>query len=450
MRAIRRLSFIGLALAMPAALFVACGDSTTGDDGGAEEDSSTGRDARADTGSRDSGQDSSKADSSVADASKPDTSVADAGDGGADASDSGRDASDGSVVGDGGDAGDSSIDAGPGVSFMVLRVGAGATALSAASAPIFLEERRSGDGAIARTINLPVAADGANQPITIAGNSTTEGALSISGNGQFVTVAGYAAIPGVADVNETASAATNRVVARVNKLGAIDTTTRLDAAFTGVSVRAAVTDDGNTFWVSGENAAGSLGGVYYIPLATTGGLQILAAPQNMRSVGIFGGQLYGNTQSGAGGNTLRLFSIGANLPVTAGQTGTNLPGITNLNTTPNGFMMLDLDAAVAGLDTMYVADTRSIAGAAGGGVQKWTYNGTTWTLAATFKTGLTASPINVAAAKVGAEVHVVCTTLDNPAKLVRFLDNGGANPTGVTIATAGANTQFRGVAIAPL
>ncbi len=444
-----RLAFIALAVALPAALFVACSDSTDGEDSGVEEDASSARDARVDTGAKDSAtRDANTPDTSVPDANTPETSTTDAGDGGVDAGDGGVDASDGGV--DASDGGvDSSVDAGPGVKFMVVRVGAGATALSAASAPVFLEERSSSDGAIARTIPLPTAVDGANQPFALAGNSTTEGALTLSGNGQFVTLAGYAAIPGVADVNATASTATNRLVARVSKLAAIDTTTRIDAAFTGVSVRAAATDDGTTFWVSGENAAGALGGVYYLPLATTGGLQILAAPQNMRAVAIFGGQLYGDTQSGAGGTTLRLFSIGTNLPVTAGQTGTNLPGITNANTTPNGFMMLDLSAAVAGPDTLYVADTRSIAGTGAGGVQKWTSNGATWTLAATFKTGLTASPINVAAAKVGAAVHVVCTTLDNPAKLVRFVDDGGTNPTGVTLATAGTNTQFRGVAVAP-
>ena len=113
----------------------------------------------------------------------------------------------------------------------------------------------------------------------------------------------------------------------------------------------------------------------------------------------------------------------------------------------NGFVVLDLNAAVAGLDTMYVADTRSLA--AQGGVQKWTFDGANWSLAATFKTGLTGAPIQVAAAKVGSFTHVVATTLDNPAKLVRFVDDGGVNPTAVTLATAAANTQFRGVAVPP-
>lgn len=437
MRTLLRVSIAASALLFPSALFVACGDSGTG-----EEDAGTETDAtiqRVDAASKDAGRDTSVPDSSRPDSSRPDSSTPDASDGGGtDASDGGgTDASDGG----GGDAG-------AGATFMVVRIGTGGAAvLSAAAAPVFVEERQSSDGAVVRTIPLPVAVAGANQPFTLAGNSSTEGMLLTSANGQYVTLAGYGAIPDTAAVNGTDAAATNRVVARIDKNAAIDTSTRLDAAFSMVSVRAAATNDGTSYWVSGENGANTSGGVYYIANGTQGGTQILAAPQNMRGLGIFGGQLYGDTQSGAAGNMLRLFTIGMGLPTAAGQTGTNLPGITSTNTSPNGFVVLDLNAAVAGIDTMYVADTRSLA--AQGGVQKWTFDGATWTLATTFKTGLTGAPIHVAAAKVGSATHVVATTLDNPAKLVRFVDDGGANPTAVTLATAAANTQFRGVAVPP-
>jgi len=437
MRTLLRLSIAASALLFPSALFVACGDSS-----GGEDDASVDTDAtiqRVDAASKDAGRDTSTPDASRPDSSRPDSAVPDASDGG------GTDASDGG----GADASDGGGgDAGAGATFMVVRIGTGGAAvLSAAAAPVFVEERQSSDGAVVRTIPLPVAAAGANQPFTLAGNSSTEGMLVTSGNGQYVTLAGYGATPDTAAVNATDSSATNRVVARIDKNATIDTSTRLDAAFSMVSVRAAATNDGTSYWVTGENGANTSGGVYYIANGTQGGAQILAAPQNMRGLGIFGGQLYGDSQSGAAGNMLRLFTIGMGLPTAAGQTGTNLPGITNVNTSPNGFVVLDLNAAVAGLDTMYVADTRSLA--AQGGVQKWTFDGVNWTLAATFKTGLTGAPIQVAAAKVGSFTHVVATTLDNPAKLVRFVDDGGVNPTAVTLATAAANTQFRGVAVPP-
>lgn len=435
MRSMHRLVLTGLVLAAPAALLFACGDSAeTGDAGADGGGADAGRvDVRADAVGR---ADTGAQDSDV------DTGRADAGDSG--------------LSGDGGDAGASTDgggpdggDAGPAVSFMVVRVGAGgdAGALGAAAAPVFLEERRSSDGFLARTIPLPVAASGNNQPVTLAGNSQTEGALTRSANGSYVVLAGYAAVPGTASINGTQSGTVNRVVARIDKNGVVDSSTRLDAAFSTVSVRGAATDTGASFWVSGENGAMSTGGVYHVSLGTQGGTQILAAPQNMRTVGVFGGQLFGSTQSTAGGNTLRLFAIGTGLPTMAGQTGTNLPGITTMTTAPHGFVLLDLNNQVAGVDTLYVADTSSLM--TGGGIQKWTFNGTTWTLMTTFKTGLTAAPVAVTAAQVGTTVHVLCTTLDSPAKVVLFVDDGSMNPTGTTLTTAQPNTVFRGIALSP-
>ena len=68
---------------------------------------------------------------------------------------------------------------------------------------------------------------------------------------------------------------------------------------------------------------------------------------------IFGGQLYGS--SGSGGFT-NVFTIGSGLPVTVNQTATPLPGLPTTGASPYGFVLFDLDAAVAGNDTLYLAD----------------------------------------------------------------------------------------------
>jgi hypothetical protein len=356
----------------------------------------------------------------------------------------------GSAVIDAGTDGTTSAPSNAG-SFMVVRVGAvGGAALSAAAAPVFIEQRRIGDGVVEKTLAMPIAAAGAQNAFTLRGTSTTEGALSLSGNGAYVALAGYAAAPGTADVAATPAASTARVVARVSSAGTIDTSTVLAAAFDGKSVRAATSADGTAFWVSGENGANATGGIYYVAQGATAGTQLLDAPQNLRVVSLFGGQLYASTQSGAGGNTLRLFSVGTGLPTTAGQAGAQLPGLTDATTTPHGFALLDLDPAVAGVDTMYVADTRALA--SGGGIQKWKLAaGGAWTLAATFKSGLTDAPVNVAAKRLGTSVAVLCVTLDNPAKIVRFLDDGvNVSPSGTTLAVGTATfVQYRGVALAP-
>jgi hypothetical protein len=124
-----------------------------------------------------------------------------------------------------------------------------------------------------------------------------------------------------------------------------------------------------------------------------------------------------------------------------------LPGVPT-TIAPNGFVLLDLNNQVAGVDTVYVADTRAIN--SGGGVQKWTYDGMTWTLKATFAQGLASAPYFVAADKVGADVVVVATTQETPNRVVRYIDDGqNLMPTGFALSTAQPNTNFRGIALSP-
>src|SRR5262249_16185969 len=146
--------------------------------------------------------------------------------------------------------------------------------------------------------------------------------------------------------------------------------------YSGSNVRAAVTNDGLSFWTAGVDGSG---GVWATSLGQTGGTPIATSPSNARAVGIFGGQLY--VSSGMNPFTA-VSTVGTGLPTPAGQLSTLLPGMPTTGASPNGFMLLDLLAGVPGVDTLYVADDRTAAN--GGGVQKWTFDGTTWALATTF------------------------------------------------------------------
>src|SRR5664279_705462 len=88
------------------------------------------------------------------------------------------------------------------VSFSVVRVGDGSAALTAASAPTFIEERRLPDGALVSSgiIALPVAdaPAAAAHAFTLSGTATADGALSLSANGRYLTLVGYNAPPGTA------------------------------------------------------------------------------------------------------------------------------------------------------------------------------------------------------------------------------------------------------------
>src|SRR5262249_5474844 len=120
-------------------------------------------------------------------------------------------------------------------------------------------------------------------------------------------------------------------------------------------------------------------GVVAIPFGTTGGTAILTAPTNVRVVNIFGGQLYSSSASGTFTN---VFTIGAGLPTTAGQTATSLARLPTARASPYASVFFDLAAAIPGLDRLAVAD----AGASpNGGVQRWNYNAATsqWVLSTT-------------------------------------------------------------------
>jgi hypothetical protein len=293
-----------------------------------------------------------------------------------------------------------------------------------------------------QTIALPSAVDGSNRRLTLGGTAKGEGGLAVSSDGNYVTLAGYDAAPGTASVAATTTSAVNRVVARVDAGGTVDTTTRLNSAFSTASVGGAVTVDGSAFWVSGDGAAG-LGGVWYLPHGTTGGKQILANPNDARTLNIASGQLFGSTNTAA---ITAVFAVGTGLPTAVGQPANLLYGLPMSQ--PYGFAFFDRTGSRGGLDTLYIADDRAIS--VGGGIQKWTFDGSIWYLVTTFTDGLGAAGVRGLAAEAqGADVVLYATTVEATGnKLVRVIDDGSTSPTATVIATAAANTVYRGVALA--
>src|SRR4051794_25633970 len=79
---------------------------------------------------------------------------------------------------------------------VVYRVGDGVTPLSNAAAPVHLDTYGPAGGAPLSTIALPTATSGAQHALTAVGFSTSEGEISRSPDGRFLTVTGYDAAPG--------------------------------------------------------------------------------------------------------------------------------------------------------------------------------------------------------------------------------------------------------------
>jgi hypothetical protein len=346
-----------------------------------------------------------------------------------------------SVATDGSGGGIDADGGSPPPTFRVVRVGDGTVQLTSASAPVFIEERRL-DGSMAGfTLALPTSNAGGQEPLTLAGNATSEGALSLSLDGRYLTLAGYATSPGRAAV--ATSSDVDRVAAAVDARGVIDTSTRLGNTFLGTNVRSAASVDGTSFWIAGES-----GGVWYFPRAGAGA-QVVASPDNVRLVALFADRLYGS--SGASPMN-SVFTVGSGRPTSGTQSATALTGMARSGLSPYAFALFDR-TNVDGLDTLYFADDRSPeTNGNGGGIQKWTFDGNAWAQVATFAmVGPGQASFRGLAGIVTANgATLVASTSDATAnRLVVFVDDGSPVVTGTVIATAGSNTIFRGVALSP-
>jgi len=194
-----------------------------------------------------------------------------------------------------------------------------------------------------------------------------------------------------------------------------------------------VTNDGTTFWLSGVDKLTANGGVRYAALGATTSTQISTTLVNTRVIGIFNGQLYVSSSSG----TFRgISSVGSGLPNTSGQTITLLSGFpTTGGSSHYGF-------SVHG-NTIYVADDRTNGN---GGVQKWTFGGSSWTLAYLLAPSSTTGARGLVVDWTSSNPTIYATTTDN--KIVTVTD-AGSSSSFTTLVTGAANTLLHGVAFTP-
>lgn len=230
---------------------------------------------------------------------------------------------------------------------VVYRVGNGSAALSSSGTQVFLDEYEP-SGELVESIALPTAASASNKPLVASGSATSEGLLTLSGDGNYLLATGYDAAVGTSKVAETKSASTPRTIARVNAGGEVDTSTALTDAANENNVRSATSSNGTDIWVGG-----AAGGVRHTTLGSSTSTGLNETDKNVREVSISGGRLYASadpTKAGA----LTIATVGSGLPTTATQTIANLP----FSTAPKqpyayGFLTLGLGATP---DTLYVAD----------------------------------------------------------------------------------------------
>ncbi|MFM9025630.1 MAG: hypothetical protein ACKON7_09880, partial [Planctomycetaceae bacterium] len=315
---------------------------------------------------------------------------------------------------------------------VIYRVGTGSAGLTTAATEVFLDEYGT-NGSLVQSIAMPTTDSGSNQTLTAAGNSTTEGMITRSTDGSFIIATGYDAAVGTASVNGTSTGGAspiNRVIGRVAADGTIDTSTTT-TAFSGTSIRSAASDNGAQFWATGGNT----GTVYQALGAAGAGTTVSTTVTNQRSVGIFNGQLYA---SNASGSNTRVTAVGTGLPTTA-TTASQLSGLPATGNA-NQFFFADLDGS-PGVDTVYLALDA-------GTIQKYSLVSGTWTT----NGSITAAAVRGLTGSVSGTTVTLYATA--PTNFWTVTDASGYNATVTatvtSLKTPSANTEFRGIAFAPV
>jgi len=323
---------------------------------------------------------------------------------------------------------------------VVLRVGDGtgnpANTTTTASAG-FLDEYTPA-GALVQSVALPPA--GTNQ--ATVGGATTDGALTRTPDGSRLYFGAYRTAPGTTSGGSTSNTVP-RVLGYVDAAAGVNTATAANDASLG-QVRSAVSlgGTGNIYFTTGNGGVRVMTG--HGSVTTTTQIEAL----NAREVVISGTSLLSSNTVSGGGAGVR--SYGASLPTAA--TGSTL--LTTSNPSATGFVALDLSAGVAGDDTIYLAT------GPGTGTQntleKYCLVGGNWTAAGSVNLPVNTTQWYVAGSASGstATLYVVLPGFAGSASTVyKLTDSSGYNATLTgsfsTIASAPANADFRGIAMAP-
>ena len=284
---------------------------------------------------------------------------------------------------------------------------------------------------------------GGNYAVSGEYGSSSEGTLQLSGNGQYLTIMGYAtnanSYNAAYDPNGSGTALAQspnaagggagtvlRDIALISADGSVNSTTAISGVFNGNNPRSVFTQDGTSFYISGQGNKDATGGVFYVSQlgATTAtaitGKDTSKYNQDTRDVQIVNGQLTVSvdTTEVSAYNIDRIGTLtapGGGLPTTTlNQQPVALPGINGFVTLSNGngnsinqssgnAYLSPEGFFYANSTTLYVADSGepkngSSQGSAGGpnpgdgGLQKWSLVNGAWQLDYTLSTGLNLVP----------------------------------------------------------
>jgi hypothetical protein len=293
------------------------------------------------------------------------------------------------------------------------------------------------------------SATGPNRLVTIA-NTVSEGNLTNSIDRGYVVNIGYDAANNTNGVNSPTINA-NRVigwqqVTASGLTGAPQTglPQSQGLAYNGSNgnPRSAISlaAPGTNTWTGGVATTASTGGMRYY----NSNLLLTGGTTNTRSTDSYNGNLFFTSQT-AGFVGVNMLSGG--LATTSGQTA----ALVIASTSAYEFVFTSTGSAgpldpATGARVAYVADDSSVAN--GGGVRRYDWNGTTWNFTYVINDGASGNRGLAGYFDADLGANVLYASSASGANLYRLVDTG-AGSTFTTVATAGTNFVFRGVALAP-
>ena len=152
-------------------------------------------------------------------------------------------------------------------------------------------------GSFVQTIIMPDTQEGSNDTLTLSDKQATEGALTRSGNGAYISVFGFDLPVNGGDPDNISSATEPRVVGIVSAGGTVNTTTAITVpgGTALMEPRGAVTYDGNQVWVAGDSSGTS--GIQYAATGATSATPITPTG-SASAIEIVGGNLFVSNGSG--------------------------------------------------------------------------------------------------------------------------------------------------------
>ena len=304
---------------------------------------------------------------------------------------------------------------------IVVRVGDGVQTPIAGGNSVFLDQITT-NGTYLNTTFIPDS--GSNAIIApgtdVNGSVLTGTALSRSADKRLMVMAGYnTALGNTTALQTTTAENVPRGIVTIDPAGQVVLALTDTNAYSAGYFRGAASDGTNNFWGSG-----SIGGTYYFGLSNAAAFVQTIFP-NTRSVDIFNGNLY-SLASASGANGLQKFT---GLPTTdQGIVPNMLPGFSSVTTT---------DFAVNPADTLIHLTASAT-------IQRWEYDGTTWTNPYVINLPGPGRYLTVDYNQSPPVIYV--DTGDG--QLLRVVDTGPASAS-TLLASSGPNQLFKGIRFGP-